>query len=328
MSHLKFILYIFKKIFTINIMYNNRPSWTTSFTTIIKIMKIGTNILPSNTNTLRLFTDLELPLWTPTLPSNIICNKMNIIELDGEWIYPDNIQNYKTHNKYILYIHGGAFCMCKAGTHRGLLFRLAKKTNTVIFSVNYRRAPEFKHPIPLNDCLFAYLYLLEMVKNPDHIIIAGDSAGGNLAINLLAELIKHQIPIPNKCILISPWTDLTDCGKNNSWHINQKYDIINTTLSKHFSLEYIDKTKYSLDDLSPIKLPDHILSKMPSLLVEYGECEVLHDQIELFCKKLKNLGVNIIYNCRYDMIHVFPLFHFTGIQQSKDFYHSVIEYIK
>jgi acetyl esterase/lipase len=122
--------------------------------------------------------------------------------------------------------------------------------------------------------------------------------------------------------------DLTDYNTNPSWNINSKYDFITPELAKYFSYEYIDTTKNNLKDVSPLYLSDNILSKFPSILIEYGECEVLRDQIEQFCKKIENLGVNIIYNCRKDMIHDFPLFNFTGITQSNEFFNSFKIFIK
>lgn len=307
--------------------FNIRPSWTTSFTSVIKILRLGGKVIPTNTSSFRLITDLEVPHWTPTLPSGISCEKSTIENIDGEWIYPKTITNINEHSRYILYIHGGAFSMCKAGTHRGLLYRLAKKTNSVIYSVDYKRSPEYKYPIPLEDCLISYMYLLGKIKDPNKIVIAGDSAGGNLVISLVAKLITNNLIVPSKIILISPWVDLTDYGRNESWKKNSKYDFIRKDLAKHFSIEYIDESINKLEDVSPIFIQDEILIKFPPTLIEYGECEVLHDQIKEFCEKLFELGVKINYNCRHDMIHVFPLFHFTGITQSEDFFNTVEKFL-
>jgi acetyl esterase/lipase len=303
-------------------MSNIKKSWTNSFITTLIFLRLIGEIFPPNTDLIRYITDNEIPTWAPILSKDIGCIKSNIDEIDGEWIFPKKIKGKKKNIKYILYIHGGAFCLCKPGTYRGLLFELAEKTNSIIFSVNYRKSPEFKYPIPLNDCIKAYLHLLNKINNHENLILAGDSAGGNLVINLLAKLIINDIPIPSKCVLISPWTDLTDYNTNPSWNINSKYDFITPELAKYFSYEYIDTTKNNLKDVSPLYLSDNILSKFPSILIEYGECEVLRDQIEQFCKKIENLGVNIIYNCRKDMIHDFPLFNFTGIIQSNEFFNS------
>ena len=309
-------------------MFNIKPSWTISFTSIVKILKLGGKIIPTNTDSFRAVTDLEVPHWFPTLPSGIKCIKSDIKMIDGEWIYPENIKNIKKHSKYILYIHGGAFCMCKAGTHRDLLYRLAKKTNSIIFSVDYKRSPEYKYPIPLIDCFISYMFLLQKIQDPNKIVIAGDSAGGNLVINLIAKLITNDLALPKKIILISPWVDLTDYGRNESWKKNSKYDFVRKDLAKHFSIEYIDPSINTLKDVSPIFISDDILKKFPPTLTEYGECEVLHDQIDQFCKRLFDLGVKINFNSRSDMIHVFPLFHFTGISQSEDFFDTVKKFME
>lgn len=307
-------------------MFHTRQSWTNSFTLIIKFLRLGGKIIPSNTNLFRMMTDVEIPTWTPILATGINCTRSKNKTIDGEWIYPNNI-NYKTHTKYIYYIHGGAFCLNKIGTYREFLYKIAKETNTVIFSINYRRAPEYKYPIPLNDCLNGYIYLLSEVETSEKIILMGDSAGGNLLLNLLAQLIENNLSNPSKCVLISPWVDLTDWGDNSSWKTNKKYDFVRPELAKYFSLEYIDQTETNLYDLSPLYFKNEILSKFPSMLIEYGECEVLHDQIHEFCHILKNLNVDIKHYCRPDMVHVFPLFHFTGISHSNDFFSNLKKYI-
>lgn len=308
-------------------MLNTKQSWTTSFALIINFLRFFGKIIPSNTNLFRIMADIEIPTWSPILMSDINCIKSDDNKIDGEWIYPNAILNYKTHTKYILYIHGGAFCLHNVEIYREFLYKIAKETNTVIFSVNYRKAPEFKYPIPLNDCINAYLYLLKKIKIPEKIILMGDSAGANLVIGLLTHLIENNLLIPSKCILISPWVDLTDWGINSSWDINKKFDFVRPELAKHFSLEYIDQTITNLHDISPLYFKNTILSKFPPILVEYGECEVLHDQIKQFCHKLKKLKINIKCNCRPDMVHVFPLFHFTKISQSDDFFISINNYI-
>jgi acetyl esterase/lipase len=320
-----------------NIFFGTKPSWTFAFSSVVKILRFGGKIAPYNVNSLRTISDFEIPDWTPTLPKGISYHKINNKHLNGELIYPDKFINseqfgindlYKqTETNFILYIHGGAFCMCNSGTHRGLLYRLAKQTNSVILSVDYRRSPEYKYPIPLNDCMKAYLYLLDRTKNPEQIIIAGDSAGGNLVINLISHLIQNKLPKPSKCILISPWVDLTDFGKNPSWEKNKHFDFVRPELAKFFSLEYIDASTNTLTDVSPLYTHEHILKEFPPVLIEFGECEVLYDQINQFCKKLESIGINIVYNCRADMIHVFPLFHPTGITQSKDFFNSTKKFI-
>jgi monoterpene epsilon-lactone hydrolase len=69
------------------------------------------------------------------------------------------------------------------------------------------------------------------------------------------------------------------------------------------------------------------LHRLPPLLVEFGECEVLHDQIMQFCKKVEESGVNIEYNVREDMVHVFPIYSFTGMKQCSDAFEAIVNFL-
>ena len=323
---------------------NKTNSWTPLFTSIMIFLQLGAKIFQLNAKTLRVFTGLRVDkiissrphhikyyrLGAPT--SNNKTNSNSSINNIGEWIWNTNkVSNRKSHTHYIFYIHGGAFCAGNTYNARGFLYQLAERTNSVIFSCNYRKAPEFKYPIPLTDCISGYKYMVSKIKNIDSnptIIIMGDSAGGNLSINLIAHLIKTNQPIPSGCILISPWVNLADYGNNPSWTINADYDFVKYDLAKFFANEYINPSISNLQDVSPLYLKDDILSKFPPTLIEYGDYETLRDQITQFGIKLKKLGTNVIYNSRYEMTHNYPLFYFTKIPQSEEFFISVKEFIK
>lgn len=324
-----------------------KKSWTISFYTIIKFLKFGTKVISPNPYILKSITDVDYAkIFIPISP-NIRCHKIKFTHsnFDAEFIYQKTITNYKNNHTYIIYIHGGAFCMGKTSDVKNFLSIIAEQTNSVIYSINYKKAPEYKYPIPLNDCLDAYLYLGKKITNFNcgnkKIIVMGDSAGGNLVISLITKLIEFNIKnpskcilIPSKCILISPWVNLTDYGFDNnnlenklkiksSWELNKSYDFITPNLAKIFALEYINQTTHTLKDVSPTYFSKDILRKFPPVLIECGECEVLFDQIKKFATKLKKLNVNVKFNARYDMIHNFPLFYFTQIPQAKDFFIEV-----
>lgn len=326
-------------------MFKIKKSWTPSFIGIIKFLRFGGKIITPNSSIFKFVTDIEhnkLILGHPkNTQSKRICSKSNDYEM--EWIWNNKkIKKIYNHHRYILYLHGGAFCMGNTSNVKNLLSEIAIKTNSVILSVDYRRSPEHKYPTPNNDCLNAYLYLVNKITkhnpNPNPtIIVMGDSAGGNLAISLISELIKSNYKIsPTGCILISPWVDLTDYGnledlenlENSSWETNKGVDFVRADLAKFFALEYINQSTHGLKEVSPLYFSNEILSKFPPTLIEYGECEVLHDQIYKFSVKLKNLNVDITHNPRYEMIHNYPMFYFTKIPQADDFFNSIKEFIK
>lgn len=111
-------------------------------------------------------------------------------------------------NRVMLYLHGGAYFFGSVDTHRYMLQRHARKLKGRVFAPDYRLAPQFPFPCGLQDALASYLWLLKM-HDPKEIILAGDSAGGGLALSMLVIMRDQGIPLPAGAILISPWVDLT-----------------------------------------------------------------------------------------------------------------------
>ncbi|CAP86850.1 hypothetical protein E8E15_003384 [Penicillium rubens] len=134
-------------------------------------------------------------------------------ELKGEWIEMRNHYNQTEGagghcNRVMLYIHGGAYFFGSVDTHRYMLQRHARKLKGRVFAPEYRLSPQFPFPCGLHDCMAAYLWLLKLYE-PKEIILAGDSAGGGLALSMLVIMRDQGIPLPAGAILISPWVDLT-----------------------------------------------------------------------------------------------------------------------
>ncbi|KAJ7714315.1 alpha/beta-hydrolase [Mycena maculata] len=157
--------------------------------------------------------------------------------VDGEWItQKDYLSDGKVHgppgrklsdddetvlrmeelDRVMLYVHGGGYFWGSINTHRYQLIRYARKIKGKIFAVNYRKAPQYPWPCPLQDVLAAYIYLIRPPPDALHkaipaskIVLAGDSAGGGLCLSTLSILRDMGIPMPAGCVLISPWVDLT-----------------------------------------------------------------------------------------------------------------------
>ena len=109
-------------------------------------------------------------------------------------------------SRVILFLHGGAYYMFSPATHRTLTIPLSKQTESRVFAVDYRLAPETRFPGQLHDAVLAYLRLVEDLNiPPGNIVVCGDSAGGGLALALLLYLRDNSYPLPSACILMSPW---------------------------------------------------------------------------------------------------------------------------
>lgn len=134
-------------------------------------------------------------------------------ELKAEWVEMRNHYNQtkrtkQRSNRVILYVHGGAYFFGSVETHRYMMQRHARKLKGRVFAPDYRLAPQYPFPCGLQDCLAAYLWLLK-TYDPKEIVLAGDSAGGGMALSLLVIMRDQGIPLPAGGILISPWVDLT-----------------------------------------------------------------------------------------------------------------------
>lgn len=133
--------------------------------------------------------------------------------LKAEWV-----EMKKDHNelkragikwdKAMLYVHGGAYFFGSVDEHRYQIQRHARKLKARVFAPRYRLAPQFPFPCGLQDCIAAYLQLLEEFE-PSQILFAGDSAGGGMVLSMLVTLRDQGVPLPAGTILLSPWVDLT-----------------------------------------------------------------------------------------------------------------------
>lgn len=119
-------------------------------------------------------------------------------------------------DKVLLYIHGGAYFWGSINTHRYQIIKYARKIKGRAFAVNYRKSPQYPWPCPLQDVLASYLYLTQPPRTALHkpvsacnIVVAGDSAGGGLALSLLILIRDLGLPMPAGAVMISPWVDLT-----------------------------------------------------------------------------------------------------------------------
>jgi len=132
---------------------------------------------------------------------------------NGEWIEPE-AADHPAHERCILYLHGGAYIAMSARTHRSVTSRLACWSDARLFALDYRLAPEHPFPAALDDALAAWRALVASGMAPSRIVVAGDSAGGGLALALLVALRDAGEEMPAAGVLLSPWTDLAVTGKS------------------------------------------------------------------------------------------------------------------
>src|SRR4051794_4922175 len=113
----------------------------------------------------------------------------------------------------ILYFHGGVFVIGSAKASVALVGDLARRAGASAITVDYRLAPENPYPAAVDDAVAAYAGLLENGVDPTQIVLAGESAGGGLAVSALVALRDAGRPLPSCAYLMSPYADLTLAGE-------------------------------------------------------------------------------------------------------------------
>lgn len=224
------------------------------------------------------------------------------VDVDGvpsEWLVPQG----SPEDRSLLYIHGGAWFMGSTATHRGLVSNLAYDSGARALSINYRLAPENPFPAGLDDCIAAYDWLVRSGIEPEKIIVAGDSAGGNLALALLVALRSAGKPLPAGAVAISPVTDLT--GSGESYQTRRYLDPMFGNMGDNsFFPDYIG----SHDPHNPLISPLFAdLRGLPPLLIHVGDHEVLLDDAVQFGQRAANVGVEVETVVWPGMFHVFHI---------------------
>ena len=129
----------------------------------------------------------------------------------------------------ILYCHGGGYICGGLGYAGNLGVKLALATGFTVYSFAYRLAPEHPYPAAAEDADAMWEYITGNVADADHVLLAGDSAGGNMALCMTQRLISEGKPAPRELLLFSPWTDMT--GTSESYETNKDIDPV---LNKEF----------------------------------------------------------------------------------------------
>src|ERR1039457_5184479 len=199
----------------------------------------------------------------------------------------------------VLYFHGGGYSFYpRAYANFIALITLAAKCRT--FALDYRLSPEHRFPAQLEDALHAYRWLLEDGTDPDNLIIAGDSAGGNLTLALLLAARDSKLPLPALAVALSPPTDFEAdfAGKGN-------FDWIEKRMLEQWADWFCDATERRNPLVSPIRAD---LRGLPPIYIQAGRAEILYPSIQAFADRAHEQQADVILESWEDMTHDFQIF--------------------
>jgi acetyl esterase/lipase len=214
----------------------------------------------------------------------------------GEWTEATDVAPRAT----LLYLHGGGYVAMSPRTHRGLTGAFATRGFRV-FAVDYRLAPEHPFPAALDDATAAWRALRASVDGPA--FVAGDSAGGGLALALLLNLRDLGERAPDAACVFSPWTDLT--GGGQSVKTNAERDPL--LVPDHEGLiaaAYLG----GADSRNPLASPLYgDYSGLPPLMINVGDSEILLDDSRGVAEKARAAGVKVEMKVVSGVPHVWPI---------------------
>ncbi len=216
-------------------------------------------------------------------------------EVPGEWTIPEGCDPLRR----ILFLHGGAFIVGSPVSHRPITVNLANRTGCAVFAPHYRLGPENKRMDGILDCRAAYHWILENgpigTGAASHLAVAGDSAGGNLAL-MLANWSRDQgLRAPDCVVAMSPVTDGT--GASPSMSGNLKTDVVlGKALAPLIKLPLYLRVwvMMLMGKISPAnKAASPIfddLHDLPPTLIQASNIEVLFDDARRYTAKAKQAG--------------------------------------
>lgn len=204
----------------------------------------------------------------------------------------------------ILYMHGGGYIAGSAWTHRGMLAQLSRFAGVPVFAPDYRLAHRAPFPAAFDDALSAWRVLRHVHKVPaERILLAGDSAGGGLALALLAHVLNEG-ETPAGLIGFSPWTDLTLASP--SLETNEATDAI---LVAARMPELCDIVLAGADPADPRVSPLHAKwSAPPPVYLQASATEILYDDARRMADVLRDAGGEVSIDIWPDAPHVWQIF--------------------
>ena len=224
----------------------------------------------------------------------------------------------KKHNiqdkKLLLFIHGGGWVTECVENYDRVCAQMSQSTAHIVVSVEYRLAPEHTFPAPLEDAQRAWDYLMHLGYGARDVIVAGDSAGGNLALVLTMELRRAGRLLPGRLVLLSPWTDMTASGPSYAEH-QEDDPMITLNYIRAVRSAYAPGQDLSSPLLSPLF---GSFDRFPPTLIQVGTHEILLSDSTQLRDRLVEAGIPCRLETWPEMWHVFQMFPIKRASQAME----------
>ena len=255
---------------------------------------------------------LDTAFDSPQLPAQF--TPVNAAGVAAEWVLAPGVGS----SRRLLYIHGGAYTMGSPKSHRRLTSKLSELANAAVLAIDYRLMPEHPRLAGIEDCRSAYRWLLDNgptgAATADVLFVAGDSAGGNLTLSLIAWVRDQGLRAPNAAVALSPATDGTLGSPSLKSHLAT--DPMLGPLFKALTriprpvLLWGTWLQTRLRPNDPVVSPVFgNLAGLPPLLVLASEMEMLFDDSQRYVNKALAAGSPVRFQTWPHMVHVWQIYH-------------------
>ena len=210
--------------------------------------------------------------------------------------YTSNVENMK-FDKILIDIHGGGFIATTTRSHQTYLRKWANECNLVIFAIDYKLAPDSKYPIILDDVWQAYYWIITQADKEfglkiNTVLVAGDSAGGNLAMALTLLSIRTHFRVPDGLLLGYPALNLSVSSFSPSLLISLDDIMLHYSILLICMRSYLPNEADPLNDpyVSPILIPDQDLLRFPPIRIMAAGRDPLRDESYRLMVRLTELS--------------------------------------
>jgi len=240
---------------------------------------------------------------------------LQVVRVDADGVPAEwQIVPGAAEDRVMLYFHGGGWVMGSAHDYLRLTAALGKVTKMRVLSADYRLAPEHPYPAALQDCTKAYEWLLRQGFKPSNIIIAGDSAGGNLTLTTILNLRDNGIHLPKGAVGFSPHTtfDTFDLSHGET-------DPILADAGTFWWVPAYLGIENPVDSKNPLVSP--LLADLrgfPPVLVQATPPEILFEPGRQFVERAKAAGVDATLQTWDGMFHVWQFFGLGVVPEAQE----------
>lgn len=246
--------------------------------------------------------------------------QFKIGHMSAEWT---RLRHSHRKQPIILYCHGGGYATGSMKYARSVTSKFVEATSMSAVAFNYRLAPEHPYPAAIDDAVKIWDYLMHQGYGAEDVIVVGDSAGGNLALELLLRIKEKGRMMPKALVLLSPWTDLTSSGESQVTRAQ-----IDPVIEKDYLESAIQYYAGDHDLKDPTISPLFAdLTGFPTTYIQVGDNEMLLDDSTRLYETLLKYNVLTRITIYDGMWHVFQMApfkkSFEAVKEAADFIYEI-----